>query len=177
MDYDYFIDFAELHVKSEEDGRLLCNILMDNGYATTSYTYPHNKGIIKISKVRKVKKEMIDKLKKYIDSKYGEYKENDIVSDVIRCKYNTKNELELYVFSGDADSMIKFAAVNERFEIYNYFADCKVDLLNGYLPEEITPEILLNVIIDICIADNEFHTDYILDVTSNLKEFYRRIKC
>lgn len=176
MDYEYYIDFAELYIKSEEDGRLLCNILMDNGYATTSYTYPYNKGVIKISKIRRIKKEMIDELKDYIDSEYGEYKENDIISDIIRCKYNTENELDLYIFSGDVDSMVKFATINKRFEIYNYFADCKVDLLNGYLPEEITPEILLNVIIDICIADNEFHTDYILDITSNLKEFLRRIK-
>ena len=178
MDYNYFIDFAELHVKSQEDGKILCDILMDNGFATTSYSYPYNKGIIKISKVRKVEKEMIDELKKYIDGKYGEYKENDIVSYVIQCKYNTKNELELYIFSGDADSMINFATINEEFEIYNYFADCKVDLLNAcLLPEEITPEILLNVIVDVCIADNESHIDYILDVTSNLKEFHKGVIC
>lgn len=177
MDYEYFIDFAELHVKSEEDGRLLCNILMNNGYATTSYTYPYNKGIIKISKIRRIKKEMIDKLKDYIDSEYGEYRENDVISDIIRCKYNTENELDLYIFSGDVDSMVKFATINKKFELYNHYANCKVDLLdNCYLPEDVTPKNLLDVIVDICAADNEFYTDTILDITSNLREFHRRFK-
>ena len=122
---------------------------------------------------------VLKELKEYIDNKYGEYKEGDVISGIIRCKYNEDKELELYIFSGSEDWMVKFAVINDNFDIYNPYAHCNFNLLdNDYLlddeddeDEKITPEKLLNTIADICAADIEFYSELAMDVAANLRDF------
>lgn len=123
---------------------------------------------------------MLKELKEYIDSKYGEYEESDVISGIIRCKYNEDGELELYIFSGSEDFMVNFAVIDENYNLYNTYANFHLNLLdNDYLllkdkDEKITPEKLLDTIVDTCVADINFFSELAMDVATNLKDFRRR---
>ena len=114
----------------------------------------------------------LDDLKKYIDSLYGE-DNGDVISEVLRCSFNSKGDLEFKVWLGSLDSMCPIATLTKEGWLYLSFIDVSSDFYifaDEFLDDLYTTEDVYKLLLSFIICEYDDELSRMREIVTTLNE-------